>query len=93
MKELREEQKSIGTKDGLNKRINELNNKKSNEVKESAITDVMLKKYENALHKSTEYAAQIKQLKDEINSISKTDSLFDIKLLINDFQVIYYKGK
>lgn len=85
MKELREEQKSIGTKDGLNKRINELNNKKSNEVKESAITDVMLKKYENALHKSTEYAAQIKQLKDEINSISKTDSLFDIKLLINDF--------
>lgn len=85
MKELREEQKSIGTKDGLNKRINELNNKKSNQVKESTITDVMLKEYEIALHKSTEYAVQIKQLKDEINSISKTDSLFDIKLLTNDF--------
>lgn len=83
--EIKEQQKSIGTKEGLTQRIEELNQQKTERSKGSSISEKDLEKYELALKNSSKHEKQINQIEQDIKQIDSIESLLDLKVFEYDF--------
>lgn len=91
IQQLEEQKKSIGTKEGLEKRIEKLNEQKRQRVQEGTISDIELQKYDQALRNTANYEKEIHQIILDLEKISTIDSLFDIKSLVNEFSCNMYQ--